>query len=181
MFFACPGTLHVRQSKHLGTLADAPNAVRVSGIFPLLPNLGQLRFMLNNTGEQTRYSFAERVHLFTDGSTSFETSIHFVVSSWAICLAQCGSLERTVVDSGARPGALQGNNRAELFAAVRAVETAPSGVVYSDSQYCISGIQRLKLMAGGWLIGRSLRILTCENGCVCSFVTHFLPGTLSNW
>ena len=148
VLFACPGTLHVRQSIQLGTLADAPNAVRVSGLFPVLPNLGQLRLMLSNTGDQIGYSFAERVHLFTDGSTSFGTSIHFAVSSWAICLAECGSLERTVVDSGALPGALQGNNRAELFAVVRAVETAPSGVVYSDSQYCISGIQRLKLH--GW-------------------------------
>ena len=149
ILYRCPGTQSLRDEINVSVLIDLPNAQRVAGFFPVLHGLRDLRALFAQVPVKVPYQFDDYVHLFTDGSTFYNTITHLAVSSWSVVLAETGSLERTVVESSHLRGLRQTNDRAELQAVLYACQCAPGGTVYSDSKYCVDGF--LKLQSFGWL------------------------------
>ena len=90
--------------------------------------------------------YDEHVHLFTDGSADGVQTVPS--SSWAVILQEPGSFNRALVASGLVPG-LQSNYRAELYAAIVAVQSAACATIYVDNQAVCDGCNLLKTR--GWL------------------------------
>ena len=94
---------------------------------------------------QTQECLDSGVHLFTDGSTDTAKSIP--LSSWSVILMEPDSFEHALVFSGVLPGR-QSNYRAELFALLVAIYSAPSATIYTDNSSVCLGIRRLQ--KDGW-------------------------------
>ena len=84
----------IRLALNTQPLEAWPNAVRVSGLFPSLEGVEQLRGTRAAIPHQARL-FDEPAHLLVDGCTFFGTYIDFAVAAWAVVLAEEDSLEMT--------------------------------------------------------------------------------------
>ena len=148
LLYECPYTkeFHTEAQQLLVAL---PNAVRVANLVPASIHVGSFRRALAAQSIGSLYTFAEPVHLFTDGSTQHPNDPAVSLSAWSVVLAEQGSVDKTLVHADVLPGVIQSNNRAELFAVVQATLTAPGGHIYSDSQYVVHGWN--KLVARGWI------------------------------
>ena len=148
LLYECPCTKEFRtEAQQL--LVALPNAVRVANLVPASIHVGSFRRALAAQSIGSLYTFAEPVHLFTDGSTQHPNDPAVSLSAWSVVLAEQGSVDKTLVHADVLPGVIQSNNRAELFAVVQATLTAPGGHIYSDSQYVVHGWN--KLVARGWM------------------------------
>ena len=89
--------------------------------------------------------FMERIHIFTDGTTSSPCSIP--CSAWAVVLADPTKLDVTCIASGVLPGR-QSNYKAELYAVYVAVQHAVQADVFVDNIAVLHGLWRLQQK--GW-------------------------------
>ena len=151
ILFHCSGTQSVRDSVQLDDLQRSPNnAVRVAGLFPApSQQSNHFRFLNEIPDVQFEPILDESVHFFTDGSTKYGTNQCLALSSWAIVRASPESLQSVKAASRCLPGALQTNNKAELYAVWQVLRHAVSGVIYTDSKYCFHGCRLLQRR--GWI------------------------------
>ena len=89
--------------------------------------------------------FCEHVHLFTDGSTACADTV--ARSAWSVQLADPQTLEPAMFLAGEVPG-LQDNYRAELCAAMVAIQSSRGAHLHVDNIAVVHGIQRL--LSRGW-------------------------------
>ena len=142
---SCSATQHLREQGMSAELLQFSCSVGVSGLFPHLPRLD---FLAKHLRELPDVPFGpylrDDVHLCTDRSTMHGSFSKLALSSWSLVLAEEGLCERTVVSSGLLPGVVQNIARAELYAVLQAVLSAPSGFIYSDSLGTVQGFQKLQ-------------------------------------
>ena len=143
MLYFCSGTKDLAPAC-VELLRELPNAVKVSGLFPVPPNLREFRVTLSQLPSEEVYFFDDEVYLFTDGSAFAAEFPCLTLASWAIALAERDSFETTLVASAPLPGCVQSINRAELWAIVQATRTARGGHVFTDSQYAYDGMRKLQ-------------------------------------
>ena len=145
----CSGTQQFRDKLDLSRLLGLPNAVRVSGLFPIPVQLSLHIQMLGSLPDEPRAPIIEGyVNFFTDGSTMHGNNRSIAISAWSLMWAFPHSLEVTCASAGVLPGVVQTNNRAELYAVWQALVSAEAGSIYTDSQYCFDGVH--KLQVEGW-------------------------------
>ena len=150
LLYHCGATQHVRDTLDLQRLAPLPNFIRVSGLFPVMSDYSLFLSELASIRDEQQFpSMPDTLHIFTDGSTDQGNVPTLALSSWSVVLAEEGLQEPAVVASGALPGVVQSNNRAELYAIYQALLIARDGYLYTDSAYCLVGL--LKLQRRGWL------------------------------
>lgn len=112
------------------------------------------------------------MHVFTDGSCLYQNQPHKRFAAWAVVLASLDldDLQQTqIVESGPLPGLLQSAVRAEVFAALRAIEFAVAShamvTVWTDSDAVVKRLSRI--LAGSQVnIGSSHSDLWTRIACI---------------
>ena len=99
------------------------------------------------------------MHVFTDGSCFHQSQVHKRFAAWAVILASMdlNDLQQShVIESGPLPGLLQSAVRAEIFAALRALEFAVQHAqvitLWTDSE---AVVKRLRKILAGAQVSRS--------------------------
>ena len=146
----CPALALQRSQVQYNHIMHLPRAFRVSLLVPQPLDLQEhIADLCNLPHDDVGMLLPAGVHLFTDGSTMYGKEMTLAISSWAVSLAELGSIESTCVVAAPLPGPVQTNNRAELYAVLQAVLSAPSGFLYSDSLVTVKGFQHLQKF--GWV------------------------------
>ena len=164
LLYQCPGTADIRTGM-VQFLDQLPNAIKVSSLVPLAPEMGSFRVGLANQTIGTVYTFGEPVHLFTDGLTLLPTVPELSVSAWAIVLAEVGSFEKTLVHAAVLPGLGQENHRAELFAVVEAADSTWCSYTLILPSLCLDG--KTWLHMDGW---RQTGLLQLTKTCGSNYI-----------
>ena len=87
MLFSCSGTKDLAPAC-VEILREPPNAVKVSGLFPVSPNLREFRVTLSRLHSEEVYFFDDEVWLFRDGSAFAAEFPCLTLASRAIGLAE---------------------------------------------------------------------------------------------
>lgn len=150
---------HLTEQDH-DTIAELPVCTRLHG-WPLIPaSVHSLHHHLIHLPEQPltvvhaagspRYAVHDpEIHLFLDGTCRLPKDKHLRFAAWAVCQAGTGtsSLESVVVLGGHLTGLLQSAIRAELTAAVEAVQWAVQRKkrvrLWCDCLSVVRGIRKL--------------------------------------
>ena len=104
LLYECGATQRFRDDLDVGCLQSFANFIRLSGLFPVRPELRRHRTILSGLPDfQAFPGIDDTTHLCTDGSTLFGSSPEIALSSWSLLLAEPGSLKMTAVASGLLP------------------------------------------------------------------------------
>ena len=158
-FWICEHFTWARSKVSPAILADMPNlpeAVTCYG-WDLMPSTmtawWQYFSTLREPPPVSAHKKVHSMHVFTDGSCFHQSQPHRRFAAWAVILASMDidDLQHShVVESGPLPGLLQSAVRAEVYAAMRAIEFAiqhaQAVTVWTDSDAVVRRLR--KLLAG---------------------------------